>query len=622
MSDFRVALVGMPFSGVTQPSIQLGLLKALAVQGGFGADTYHFYVDLAVRLPEEIVQFLSTRHDRMTGEWLFAIAAFGESAFSDQEYFERFPEEFDVPGKYRRDFHFFSELRSNTLPDFINHCAETIDWSRYSLVGFTTTFQQNTASLALARKIKQRYPSVKIIFGGANVEAEMGAEYFRSFSYIDFLATGEGDRLFPALLSRLQTGDCVGDIPGLLYRQGSEIKSTPNELFLDLDSLPVPNYDEYFERLKRLRLKLPSESKYTPFESSRGCWWGQKQHCTFCGLNGLGMAYRSKKPERLLNELESLYERYGQEKFCATDNILDWKYFDTFFNEASNRNAPYRFYYEIKANLNKDQIEKLYRGGVRRLQPGIESLSTHVLHLMRKGCTMLQNVLTLKCCHSYGISLFWSLLYGFPGETEEDYRNELEVIKAITHLPPPMRATRIRIDRYSPHFFDRENFPVTFLKPDESYSYVYPARVDLNKIAYFFDYEFQNTTSEEIHAAAKALVEEWNKRWNSQRRDNLQYRRNAETIVIEDSRRTTPSLFMSSNEPATYVFEEPAGIIYEFCDNTIRSYKQIKQEVEQCHGAIEDQKLQSILDTFVDLRFMLGEDGKYLSLAFGRVFQE
>lgn len=610
----------MPFSGATQPSIQLGLLKALAEQAGFVADTYHLYVDLAARLPKEIALFLSTRNDRMTGDWLFSVAAFGESALSDQEYFERFPEEFDVPGQYRRDFHYFSELRSSILPDFVNHCAETIDWSRYSLVGFTTMFQQNTASLALARRIKQRYPSVKIIFGGANVEGEMGAEYFRAFPFIDFLATGEGDKLFPELLSSLRNGGPVCDIPGLMYRSGSEIKSTPNELFQDLDSLPVPNYDEYFERTKRLQFPIPPESKYTPFESSRGCWWGQKQHCTFCGLNGLGMSYRSKTPERLLNELQSLYERYGQEKFCATDNILDLKYFDTFFQEASRRNAPYRFYYEIKANLNKEQIEKLYRGGVRRLQPGIESLSTHVLQLMRKGCTMLQNVLTLKCCHSYGISLFWSLLYGFPGETEQDYRNELEVIRAITHLPPPMRATRIRIDRYSPHFFDRKRFPVNFLKPDESYSYVYPAGIDLDEIAYFFDYEFQNTTSEEVHAAAKELVKDWNKRWNSRRRDTLQSRRTAETIVIEDSRRTAPGLFMPSNEPATYVFEEPAGTVYEFCDASIRSYKQIKQEVEQCHGAIEDQRLQSILNTFVDLRFMLCEDDKYLSLAFAHAF--
>ena len=42
------------------------------------------------------------------------------------------------------------------------------------------------------------------------------------------------------------------------------------------------------------------------FETSRGCWWGAKSHCTFCGLNGETMAFRSKSPRRALDELEQL----------------------------------------------------------------------------------------------------------------------------------------------------------------------------------------------------------------------------------------------------------------------------------------------------------------------------
>ena len=81
-----------------------------------------------------------------------------------------------------------------------------MDWGRYSVVGFSSTFQQNVASLALARRIKERFPMVKVVFGGANFEGEMGPEYVRAFPFIDYAVVGEGDMAFPALLRNI--ADC------------------------------------------------------------------------------------------------------------------------------------------------------------------------------------------------------------------------------------------------------------------------------------------------------------------------------------------------------------------------------------------------------------------------------
>ena len=55
------------------------------------------------------------------------------------------------------------------------------------------------------------------------------------------------------------------------------------------------------------------------------------------------------------------------------------------------------------------------------LQPGIESLSTPILLLMRKGVTAFQNVRLLKWCAEYGIHVFWNVIYGFWGELPEEY---------------------------------------------------------------------------------------------------------------------------------------------------------------------------------------------------------
>ena len=94
----------------------------------------------------------------------------------------------------------------------------------------------------------------------------------------------------------------------------------------------------------------------------------------------------------------------------------------------------------------------------------------------------------------YEIDLIWNFLWGFPGETVEDYDQQAELIPAIVHLEPPdVGGMRIWMERFSPIYFDREAFPAKNIRPELSYFYVYPERFDMEKVAYFFDYELENT---------------------------------------------------------------------------------------------------------------------------------
>src|SRR5271166_3381453 len=80
-ATLRVALVSMPFwPDAGTPSPQLGLLRAIAEEGGFATDTYHLYLDLAARLSPKVYANISETGGHMTGEWLFSVAAFGAQA--------------------------------------------------------------------------------------------------------------------------------------------------------------------------------------------------------------------------------------------------------------------------------------------------------------------------------------------------------------------------------------------------------------------------------------------------------------------------------------------------------------------------------------------------------------
>src|SRR5208282_1767562 len=197
----------------------------------------------------------------------------------------------------------------------------------------------------------------------------------------------------------------------------------------DMDRLPDPDYGDYFAALGRSSLG-PRIKPALLIESARGCWWGAKSHCTFCGLNGSTMAFRAKSAQRVYAELVRQKSRYGIGRFLAVDNIMSYHYFRDLLPMLNEHNPGVSLFYEIKSNLKRDQVELLRDAGVLAVQPGIESLSSHVLRLMRKGVTAIQNVQLLRLCREFGIEIAWNLLYGFPGETPEDYVETAQIIAA------------------------------------------------------------------------------------------------------------------------------------------------------------------------------------------------
>jgi ribosomal peptide maturation radical SAM protein 1 len=607
-ADLRVALVCMPFASAQRPSIQIALMTAIAQREGFKTDAYHFNVDLAAQISPDLYENLCEHRGRMTGEWLFGLAAFD---LQDERYFEAFPEEAQWAEKIGKDRRYLLDLRERVLPDFIEKCLAAVEWDRYRVVGFSSTFQQNVGCLALARRIKQRHPEITIVFGGANMEAEMGLEYARAFPFIDYVVSGEGDAIFPALLHGLRNGDPIGQLTGLIARTPDGVTTGGQAPPVsDLNASPVPNYDGYFDQAIKAGL-LPHYKKVwsIPFESSRGCWWGHKHHCTFCGLNGLGMRYRVKSADRVLAELTELSGKHLINSFEAVDNILDLKYLPALFAQIEQAKVDYQFFYEVKANLTRAQIHALYKGGVRCIQPGIESMSSRTLQLMRKGCTMLQNVRCLKWCAYYNISVGWNLLWGFPGETPEDYQKQFEVLKCIGHLEPPKCITRIWLERFSPYYMERDTFPVRNVRPEASYSHVYPDYVKLDSIAYFFDYDMGDTVPKELLGSTEALVSEWQKSWESKSPHTLTYRRTSDGVLIDYD--------WGPERSGTHRLSGALALIYEFCVETIQTPDKVAEHLRNSPQAYRFSvaEVRDAMDTFCRGRLMLSEDDKYLSLA-------
>ncbi len=193
------------------------------------------------------------------------------------------------------------------------------------------------------------------------------------------------------------------------------------------------------------------------------------------------MGFRAKSTDTVVKELTFLTERHNINRFTAVDNIMSPKLMDGLTETLAAGEYDYELFYEIKANLTRDKICNLYNLGVRHVQPGIESLSTHVLKLMRKGINRIQNVNALRWMNYYGLEVLWNIIYGFPGETESDYERQRQIIAQIFHLVPPTGVGRIWLERFSPIYNESTSFGFVDVRPERSYNYVYPLSVDLGK---------------------------------------------------------------------------------------------------------------------------------------------
>ncbi len=583
--------MSMPFMAVDRPSIQLGLLKAIGESHGFPVATLHANLDFAARLGTDRYRALVELQGRLVGEWLFSPAAFGSAAPDpDAALLTEFGGDLRHLGRLR-------EIRDHDVPAYLDALVAEYPWHEVDVVGFTATFQQNTASFALARRLKERFPRIVTVFGGANFDGGMGLELVRAVDCVDYAVVGEGDTAFPRLLTALAEGTDPTGVPGVASRSGATPPAPPAT---DLDALPVPDYDEYFTRAGHLGLAV--DDAWLPFESARGCWWGAKHHCVFCGLNGSSMRFRAKSPARVRAELAHQAGRYGRFRFEAVDNILDPAYLTDLFPALAEDGLDYQMFYEVKANLSRAQLRVLARAGVTNLQPGLESLSTAVLRLMDKGVRAAQNVNLLRWARYYGIDVMWNILFGFPGETEADYAHQADVVPHLLHLQPPASTDRVWLERFSPMFDGR--FPTLRREPERSHRFVYPATVDTERVAYVFEHEFENALPDNAYDRLRKAVAEWSRAWESPQPPVLLYRSAPGYLEIYDVRRP--------EQAGTFTFRGTLADIYLACADRARSARAVHDRLGL---AVPVRVVEDAFTRFQEHGLMFLDEDRALSLA-------
>ncbi len=605
----RVALVTMPFGYAKFPSIQLGTLSRVLKNHGIGSKSYHFNLLFAHRIGAKLYDVLCEQRG-MIGEWLFSAMLFRDNP-KHAQYPRVFKPVFESTAREAGcSTALLEDLARTIAPQFLTELMTAYDWAQYRIVGFTSTFDQNVASLTMAKLIKDMYPDIRIVFGGANFDGTMGLEHFRAFPWIDYVVVGEGEDAFPALAKKLLRGQDDGVPAGVAYRKDGHIHFQPNTaLFSNFADVGPPDYDDYFDMVRELEGRGSTGlNRILLYEGSRGCWWGEKHHCTFCGLNAQAMTFRAKSSAQVAMEMDLLSSRYDTTRFRLVDNIIDLHYINKLFGHFAAGHYDLDVFMETKANLTKQQIQTLAQGGVKCMQPGIESLSAAQLKEMDKGVSPLQNIQCLKWSRYYNLDINWNILLGFPRETNEDYQRQIALIPSLFHLQPPESTGKLWLERFSPYFMRPEEYGVRITGPGAAYEYVYDARnVDLNAIAYDFEYEIAWKVDPALYEQLTGLVQEWRARYVSQDRPFLFYAKAMSYVTVYDGR---------TAHPTSERFDWPCSLIIDCCNETPKTLEQIRRAAADRPSASPSAiSIDAAVSTLVAKRLMVEEKGRYFTLA-------
>ncbi|MGE5342555.1 MAG: RiPP maturation radical SAM C-methyltransferase [Candidatus Omnitrophota bacterium] len=523
----------------TSGSPELGphILQAVARQHGYKADILYLNLLLSSTIgfksseklaTSELFQYWIMMNERLFARSAYNLPPLGKSpercsseALSISGSNDHRPTDFDAIEPI--DLNKYREMEEICY-SFVNDVSRIIASLSYKIIGCSSRMGETNCSIALINEIKKIRPDVITLIGGANCYGEM-AEGIASLSpSIDYVFCGESENAFIDFLN----GFSNGQLPSQRVLSGPLVE--------DLDSLPSLDYESYFRQLDLFLGEDAPKSTYVWSETSRGCWWGEKKKCTFCGRNNQGIRFRSKSTAKALAELKHIHDTLPNVPVAMSDNIMPFSYYrDLLPALAQSEDYPPICLYYMKANLKLKDLIHLKKARVSKIFPGIESLSTGLLKLFNKGVTARDNLQLLRYASSIGLDLAWFMLWGAPGDRAECYEEILTLLPLIRHLQPPTKLFRIHIERFSAYFDNPSQYRIENLRPWEVYKLIYPEWADIAKLAFEFTGTYPSGADEALPLIKQiaAEIQTWRMVWKTSSLMMLYF---AGSYVIVDSR--------------------------------------------------------------------------------------
>jgi ribosomal peptide maturation radical SAM protein 1 len=627
INNSKVLLVSMPWTAISEPSLGLAILKSKLKSSGINCTVAHLnflllkymrgttYLGITNMYAFNEFLFTNLFESTVSESQLNLLRKRAQEALHYKYFDERYASVDDL-------VELFLKIRNEIIPQYLNECLKIVADSDATMVGFTCMFDQTFASLALAKLVKEQFPDKLIVLGGYALEGDPGEQIMKSFPFVDCICYGEGEEVIAELAkSAIDRGNFKG-IPNILYRtynhEPSYSKTLKRKGHINMDLSPFPDYDDFICDMDILKREHAIEIKWTtlPIETSRGCWWGQTNHCTFCGIDDETMQYRQRSTENTLSLLSHIHAKYNTLHFRISDYILPYSYYKTLLPVLADIEPKYVLTCELKANVSKEQFQLLLDAGFVEVQPGIESFSSGVLKKMSKGVSAIQNIYCLLLGRKMGIRINYNFLYGFPDDDINDYNEMLKTIPSLYHLDAPSSRVIVSITRFSPLQANPERFGLPEKNEqvhDEGYDIIFSDdflkehQFEMKNYCYHFKTSY--TLSNDIRSVHDILtfqIDHWRTQ-QSERSVRLYYELSEEGIIFYDSR--------YNDKAHQFSFNYKYALVYLECCEKITNRLTLAQMFKM---EMSGEEFDFIIDELARHRLIFMEGNKIIALALSK----
>lgn len=291
-----------------------------------------------------------------------------------------------------------------------------------SFVGFSNYIWNTQYNIALARKIKEKYPDCIIVFGGHNVPPDN--TFLERYEFIDFLIHGEGEEAFKALLLEYsKEKPDFSSVSNISYREGDTFKKNTVEVLTRID-YPSPYLEGYFEYIFE---ENPDMQLDAILETSRGC----PRSCTYCDWGCNSQKIKLFPLERVFAEIDWFASHKVKFIWGADANFgaypRDMEIVDYLVKVREETGYPERIRINYAMNKHKEVFEisrKFEKYGLSKEGATIsfQSLNPETLaNIGRKNMSLDKFSNLISMYKKAGVTTYSELIVGLPGETYESF---------------------------------------------------------------------------------------------------------------------------------------------------------------------------------------------------------
>ncbi|MCJ7614557.1 B12-binding domain-containing radical SAM protein [Candidatus Bathyarchaeota archaeon] len=294
------------------------------------------------------------------------------------------------------------------------------------IVGLTSTTLTYKSALNIIKVAKDVLPNCLTIIGGSHATF-WDEEALNECPQLDIIVRGEGETTLLEIVKKVENGKSFHDVVGTTCRKGDDVIKNPDRPHIeDLESLPYPAFHlwpiEHFKKYGKIIF---------PVMTSRGCtFW-----CDFCSaVRMFGRKYRMRSPQKVVDELEFLYKKYGEDQYTFYDDAftVDQSRTEEICNEILKRGLKIKWDCETRVDMvTKDLLQKMKDAGCIAVWFGVEAGSEQVIKAMGKGISLTQTFNAFKWANEVGLMTVASMILGFPGETRETAMESINLLKRI-----------------------------------------------------------------------------------------------------------------------------------------------------------------------------------------------